>query len=197
MLLSRYLVLLSHSLVLLSRYFVSFVARVQYTVEIGQFMKVVPMNRPLVKSEFICLTDELLSVRSGLSLEIRRQTKSIILMEKRIKRLKRSVIRLKRKKEKVGDNLNRVSKIRNQLAFVTNEPHQPKIEWESDDAIDSDALSDDSPSESEDEKSEQVDRVPYMHIWLCDNASLYEAWSILPSVGSSGCRFIYQSVMHF
>ena len=110
------------------------------------------MNRVLVKNEFLSLTDKLLATRSSLSQQIRRQTKSIVFVERRLRKMKKSVIALRKQKQQVGNNLNRISTIRNALSYVTNEPRQSMVEWESDDGVDTDDLSSESDTESETEK---------------------------------------------
>ena len=107
------------------------------------------MDRSFVKTEFKALRSELEEVRDNLSGQIRKQTKTIIWTERRLKRLKKSVIALKEGKKKVVENLNRLSRIRNGLQFITSEPHQIE-EPVSSEGIDTDVVSEETPSEADD-----------------------------------------------
>ena len=107
----------------------------------------------MIKEQFLLLSDGLLAARSHLSRQIRRQTKSIIIMKKRLKHFKKSVLILREKKQEIGENLNRVARIRNELrGFVTEDERQPLFEWTSDDGIDSDNISNDSATDSDTEE---------------------------------------------
>ena len=66
------------------------------------------MDRSLLKEELKRLSDGLVSIRRDISRQIRRQTKYIVFIEKRLKRLKSANVRLREKKREIGDNFNRV-----------------------------------------------------------------------------------------
>ena len=125
------------------------------------------MDRSLLKEELKRLSDGLVSIRRDISRQIRRQTKYIVFIEKRLKRLKSANVRLREKKREIGDNFNRVCGNRNSLRVcVTNEPHQPHHDFSSDDGVDTDNLSDDSTTDVEEEKlNTQVSRKDGLYVW--------------------------------
>ena len=110
------------------------------------------MDRSFVKKEFQGLGHDLLSIQLDLSRQIRRQSKSIIL-EKWLKRLKKSVVVLMGLKPNVDQNVNRLCQIRNSLGpFITSEPHQSLHEFSEEEGIDTENISNDSATDSETEE---------------------------------------------
>ena len=107
------------------------------------------MNRSRVRGELELLKAEMIDIRSLLSQQIRKQTKTIVWSERRLKKLKRSVVVLGSIRKKVGGTLNRLSRVRNKLSFVTAEPRQYEEPWSSSLGFDTDQVSPESFSEAE------------------------------------------------
>ena len=99
------------------------------------------MNREQVESDFKDLSNSLVSVRDGISAQIRKQSRNIMFIEKRLKRMKESVVKLRLKRREIDESLAHLSGVRDELSFVgiASGVRQEPLP-SSDDQVDSDLI---------------------------------------------------------
>ena len=79
------------------------------------------MDRKKVRDDFRGLANDLISIRRDLSRQIKQESKTVRGLEIHVKALRKSVIRLQKRKKTVEQSIRSLSEIRNTLSFVTFE----------------------------------------------------------------------------